>query len=286
MKVPDLDFMIPGFPRCGTTTVAHLLSKHSGVFVTTPKEPGFFKPSNFKKRQSWEDYAQLFDEADHQAVRGEATVNYTTSWPSELVDPGCVYSHYPDLKLIFIMRDPVKRIVSHWINKTQQNYPRSIPIFDKCTTHYSIFINTSRYWSHIYRWLEYFDDRQVLAICLEQFNETPKQLMRKIERFLGVEREEYDFQIRLNTSNRAHRDSNFERYIKRSKIAYRVAQFAKECLPLGWAQQLIKSESSVEWDEDTLKWVRKELDSDSRAALEYAGLNPSYWPEMFPDESG
>jgi hypothetical protein len=110
--------------------------------------------------------------------------------------------------------------------------------------------------------------------------------MRKVGQFLGVQRGGYDFSTRLNTSDRAHRDSNLERYIKRSKIAYRMAQFAKEFLPLGWAHQLTKSESSVEWDEDTLMWVRKELDSDSRTALEYAGLNPSYWPEMFPDESG
>jgi hypothetical protein len=167
MKSPDLDFMMPGFPRCGTTTVAHLLSEHPGIFITTPKEPGFFKPKNYEKRQSWEDYARLFYESDPQALRGEATVTYTTSWPPELSDPGEIYSHYPNIKLIFLMRDPIERIVFQWINKTQQNNPRDIPVFDKCVTHYSIFLDTSKYWNHISRWLEHFDDRQVLALCLE-----------------------------------------------------------------------------------------------------------------------
>ncbi|MCS4159172.1 sulfotransferase family protein [Salinibacter ruber] len=285
MKIPALDFMMPGFPRCGTTTITHLLSEHPGIFITTPKEPGFFKPKNYQKRQSWRDYAQLFDGADPQAKQGEGTVTYTTSWPPELADPKEVYRHYPKLKLIFLMRDPVERIVSQWINKTQQNYPKDIPVFGRCTTHYSIFLNTSRYWNHITRWLEYFDDEQVLAICLEQFKENPRQLIQMLEDFLDVRRYEYDFQTRLNASNVARRDSNFERYIKRNEFAYKAAQLAKQVLPLDWVHKLLKSDQTVQWDEDTLRWVRKEPDSDSRAALEYADLNPSYWPKMFPDES-
>jgi hypothetical protein len=125
----------------------------------------------------------------------------------------------------------------------------------------------------------------VLAICLEQFKENPRQLIQMLEDFLDVRRYEYDFQTRLNASNVARRDSNFERYIKRNEFAYKAAQLAKQVLPLDWVHKLLKSDQTVQWDEDTLRWVRKEPDSDSRAALEYADLNPSYWPKMFPDES-
>ncbi|MCS3668076.1 hypothetical protein GGP77_002319 [Salinibacter ruber] len=281
--IPQLDFMMPGFPRCGTTTVAHHLAGHPEIFITTPKEPGFFQPKNYQERQKWIDYARLFSDALPGHTKGECTVNYTVSWPEDLVDPKLVYNHYPKIKLIFLMRDPINRIVSHWVNKTQQNYPRDIPIFDRCATHYSMFINTSRYWNHISRWLEYFDDEQVLAICLEEFKKNPNQFMQKIENFLDVEKYEYDFHIKLNSSDRGRGDSSVERYIKRNKIAYKATRIASEVLPLNRIGQLLKSESSVKWDEDTLKWVRKELDSDSRAALEYADLNPSYWPEMFPE---
>lgn len=178
--------MMPGFPRCGTTTLSHHLAEHPEIFVTTPKEPGFFQPKNYGKRQSWDDYAQLFAEARPSHITGECTVNYTTSWPTALADPRLVHEYYLDVRLIFLMRDPVDRIVSHWVNKTQKNYPKDIPVFDKCVTHYSIFLNTSRYWNHISRWLEYFDNEQVLAICLEQFKENPRQLMQILESFLGV----------------------------------------------------------------------------------------------------
>ena len=283
ISTPSIDFMMPGFPRCGTTTLAYHLADHPGVFMTTPKEPGFFKPKNYKKRQSWNDYAQLFAESTPNHVKGEGTVTYTTSWPSELADPELVYSNYPNLKLIFMMRDPIERIVSQWINKTQQNHPKDIPVFDKCVTHYSIFLNTSRYWNHISRWLEYFDDDQVLAICLEQFKEDPERFMRRVERFLGIKKYSYDFSTKLNASDKARRDSNIERHIKKNQFVYEAVKIIKDSLRLDHWYRSMKSEEDVEWDQDILWWVQKELDSDSRTALQYAGLDPSYWPKMFPD---
>jgi len=281
MDKPDLDFIMAGFPKCGTTTIAHHLSEHPDVFLTKPKEPGFFCPKVHLKKMSWKDYRLLFETSRPHQVAGEATVNYCSSTPRRLADPQVVHDFYPNIKIIFVAREPLERIRSHWVAHARIGYPRDIPPFGKATTHYSMYLNTTRYWNHVARWKAYYDDDLIFTSTLEHFKSNPQQFMDALTNFLNVSEGRYDFSKRLNESPKDYYDGKAAR---RMRSYDSVLYLARRLMPdaiRSKARDFMKRQSGLpQWDEDIAKWVTKELKSDSLAFLEYSGFEPEHWASL------
>lgn len=108
-------FLILGAQKAGTTWLARRLSQHPDVYVA-PHEIHFFdKEQNFYRGRAW--YEAHFDEAGDAQVIGEKTPDYL--WANGAGAEGHlanvhhnVYSLYPDLKLIVVLRNPVLRAIS------------------------------------------------------------------------------------------------------------------------------------------------------------------------------
>ena len=106
------------------------------------------------------------------------------------------------VKLILILRDPVKRIISDYDNQAHfVNNSRHGPyIYIKNTSLLQKFIFTSAgdldtaydpvaesmYDLHIERWFRYFPHEQILILDGENFKEDPLPTLRKCEKFLGL----------------------------------------------------------------------------------------------------
>lgn len=78
------DFYVIGAPKCGTTSLYHVLRQHPDVFMSRRKEPHFFTdpdhlPSSYD-RMGVEAYLELFSNAPSDAVAGEASVTYLFPW--------------------------------------------------------------------------------------------------------------------------------------------------------------------------------------------------------------
>ena len=78
-----LDFVVPGFSKCGTTTLCSLLSEHPDIFIPGIKEPNFFVKWYAK---GWDWYEGLFDEASEHQLCGDGSTGYTTT---RIVDRSC-----------------------------------------------------------------------------------------------------------------------------------------------------------------------------------------------------
>ncbi len=48
----QIDFIVPGFSKCGTTTLCDMLNSHEDVFIPPAKEPGYFA-ENFDRGWDW-----------------------------------------------------------------------------------------------------------------------------------------------------------------------------------------------------------------------------------------
>lgn len=110
--IPKPNFIIIGSAKCGTTTLADILDSHPDCCFSRPKEVNFFNiDSNHTK--GWEFYSSAFRHYVSESMVGEATPNYA-ALPSQ---PNCaerIYSFNPDMKIIYIVRHPYKKIVSSW----------------------------------------------------------------------------------------------------------------------------------------------------------------------------
>lgn len=109
------DFLIIGAMKCGTSTLQAQLARQPGVFMTTPKEPNFFSDDAiYAKGPDW--YAGLFADAAPGDLTGEASTHYT-KLPTHPEALPRLTAALDAPKLIYMIRDPVTRTVSHFIHE-------------------------------------------------------------------------------------------------------------------------------------------------------------------------
>ena len=124
---PKLGFMIVGAQKCGTTALAHFLSQHPDIGMSSPKEVHLFDSPKYSNdwtpEQIDERYRPQFDHCTGTAIQGEAT-------PIYMFLPGIARElkrYNPELKLIVLLHDPVERALSHYyMEKNRGKEPRPL----------------------------------------------------------------------------------------------------------------------------------------------------------------
>lgn len=104
------DFLIIGAQKSGTTTLFSALTHHPLIAEPFRKEIGYFDRKFEYRSQSW--YFANFNTRPEQ-LTGEATPDYLF-FPQA---PQRVREMVPDARLIVILRDPVKRAISHYYHE-------------------------------------------------------------------------------------------------------------------------------------------------------------------------
>ena len=118
-------FIVIGAAKCGTTSICNVLGSHSDVFMSEPKEPHYFSSSpDSKITHSW--YESLFSSADGHIAIGEGSTSYTA--PNRISRTARRLAQtIPDCKLIYVVRDPLKRLESDWKMRRREGWtPASI----------------------------------------------------------------------------------------------------------------------------------------------------------------
>lgn len=169
--------------KCGTTSLHSYLGQHPEIFTSKIKEINFFnKEKNFQK--GTESYKENF--CTSKKLKGEASQSYTRGhWFKDT--PKRIHSVIPDVKLIYIVRDPVERIVSHYYESVSQGY--DIP---KDFVNYIIqnpdnnWVKTSSYYWQLEKYFSYFKKSQFLIITSEGLKNDRLNTLNKVFDFLEV----------------------------------------------------------------------------------------------------
>ena len=169
--------------KAGTTSLHRYLSFHPEIFMSADKEPRFFTDeSKWHKGLGW--YESHFPEP--AAVRGESTPDYT-KFPAIRHAPERIHSTIPDARLIYLVRDPVDRIISHYMDaysfgRVHGTLEEELAQFENCH-----FVNCSKYYMQLEQYLEYFDRNSILVLVSEDLREDRQNALRTAFRFLGVD---------------------------------------------------------------------------------------------------
>jgi Sulfotransferase domain len=178
--LPNL--IIIGGLKCGTTSIHHYLGLHPEIQMSKPKELNFFvEELNWDLGLDW--YASRFD--DRAGVRGESSPHYT-NLPRFGGVARRVYEHCPDARLIYMVRDPIKRILSHWVHATGAGY-ESREMVATLSEPGSSYIQRSMYWMQLQPYLERFDRAQIEIFTQEELQAEREATMRKAFAFAGVD---------------------------------------------------------------------------------------------------
>jgi hypothetical protein len=179
-ELPSL--IIIGGLKCGTTSIHHYLGLHPEIQMSKPKELNFFAAElNWDLGLDW--YASRFD--NRFKVRGESSPHYT-NLPRFGGVPARIKEHCPDARLLYMVRDPIKRILSHWVHATGAGYETGdlVEVLSRPDTSY---MNRSKYWLQLQPYLEHFDRSQIEIVAQEELQAQREETMRKAFRFAGVD---------------------------------------------------------------------------------------------------
>lgn len=183
MTAPD--FLIVGAMKAGTTTLYRDLDLHPDIAMPEQKEP----ETLLKWRQGGNilrDYGDLFAKAGAGTFKGEASTAYTKRPHCEGVAQRARALN-SSLKVIYLRRDPIARIVSHYTHECQHGRI-TLPISEALREHADL-IGFSRYEWQIAPWMEALGEAAVLELDLEDYSADRAGTVTRVLEHIGADPE-------------------------------------------------------------------------------------------------
>lgn len=220
-----VDFIILGAAKCGTTSLSNILASHPDVCFCKNKEPHFFS-KNLNWKSNLDQYSLLFKPEKNQ-ICGEASTSYTMYPEFNLDTCRDLYEYNPNLKLIYIIRDPCERIISQYMHC----YLRGLTFetIGQAIVSDPIYINRTRYFTQINPYINLFGLTNILLLTFEEFVSDTELALGKVSGFLGLDANKYVFKnIHSNKSvDEQKNDARLDDFIKK----YMYPELLKEIIP-------------------------------------------------------
>ena len=212
---PPPDFVIAGAQRCGTTSLFRALSQHSAMMPNVIKAKGVhYFDTSYHQDEAW--YFAHFPsqkERDNHAAKVGHTAIVGEASPYYLFHPAGaerMAQTVPHTKIIVLLRDPVKRAISHHLHMVWEGH-ESVEDIDTALDlessrleglekrlasdrsfvsrphqHYS-YMARGHYAAQLERLYAHYDRESVLVLATEQLIKDSKASLRKIQSFIGLE---------------------------------------------------------------------------------------------------
>jgi hypothetical protein len=180
--LPNL--IVIGAQKCGTTSLHFYLDQHPQIAMSRAKELNFFVArGSWAKGVDW--YAAQFD--PDAPVRGESSPAYT-NYPIHEGVPTRVHSVVPDAKLVFLVRDPIERIVSQYLHDySTGKEDRSIEEALRDAGPGHPYVMRSKYFLQLDQYLPFFPREQILVLGQEELLHERAATMEQVFEFLEVD---------------------------------------------------------------------------------------------------
>ena len=177
------DFVIVGGQKCGTTSLANQIATHPEIVFSDPKEVHFFSwDKHWERGIQW--YESLFEGAEGAKAVGEGSTTYTM-YPTVRDVPTRMARVLPDARLIYLVRHPVDRLISHYMHEWYESLVGDD--LEEALEKRPRLIAYSRYHYQIEQFLPHFPPERWLVLVFEEFVAEPAAAQRKVYEFLGVD---------------------------------------------------------------------------------------------------
>ncbi len=279
-------FLVIGSAKCATTSLCSLITSHCEVAFSTPKEPCFFNDDerygSGRTDHGWQWYESLFASTKEHTAIGEGSTDYTMR---EIFPNAArrIANDLPDVKLIYIVRDPIARMESVWIQSRASNIRRVPPDFDRAIHGFpELFIASSNYWRQINVYRELFAEEQILVLFQEDLQTDTAAVLRRCFEFIGVDP---DFDA-LDPKQLHRNPSEGKRVFTPTLSRFQgmpgfstLMKLLPRDLKATVKEKLFSrvSHGRPQWDSATQEWVLEQLRDDLERFLLHYGKPRNFW---------
>lgn len=176
-----LDFAIVGAARSGTSFIAAQLSAHPHIDAGSIKEPNFFS-RNYERGFEW--YDSLFQPRRPGLLRMDASVSYTYPQYSEALSRVADAAQKP--YVIYLVRDPIPRAVSHYLFYRHYFRRESAHSFGATLQTNGLYVGASDYRRWIDQLYATFPREQVLIVPFQAVTAAEDTVTSQICAALGL----------------------------------------------------------------------------------------------------
>lgn len=218
-----VEFLCVGFSKCGTTTLYEIMKQNKNIYLPEIKETLFMTiPELYKKGIDWY-WNRYYSQAKEGQIVGEINPRYTNqNWCAR------IKKHYrSDTKLIFMMRNPVDKLYSHFRMETRvgrdvgikRKFDSEAKEFERFVRRHcwinkkdgsvriksgagGVLIHSGMYYKIVSEYMEYFKKENMKFILFEEFIRDTERYTKEIFDFIGVRGSKgIDYNISVNAGN-------------------------------------------------------------------------------------
>ena len=179
------NLFIIGAMKSGTTTLHEYLDSHPQIAMSRIKEPGYFV-EELTQRQGEDWYLNLFEQDGSFRYRGESSTHYT-KLPVYRGVAERLFRFNPDARLIYIMRNPIERLVSHyWHNVRDPVYGRERRALLKAVRKRPDYLAFGDYAMQLEPYINLFGRDALYALTFEALIQDPQRELERLYDWLGL----------------------------------------------------------------------------------------------------
>lgn len=187
MKHEDIvkpNLFIVGAMKSGTTSLHNYLDMHPDIFMSVEKEPGYFVRAVATPDETGR-YLALFTQGHGKRYVGESSTHYAKRPTNEGVAQR-IHDFNPEARIIYVMRDPIRRIVSHyWHNVRDLEVAETRDLLGAVRKDPQ-YRSYSDYAMQLEPYIDLFGADHVYTMTFEELTARPVQAVNGLLRWLGL----------------------------------------------------------------------------------------------------
>lgn len=274
--LPNL--IIIGAMKCGTTSLHSYLSLHPEIKMSRQKELDFFVDKyNWPRGIDW--YQSHFQ--GKAKIYGESSPNYSNYPRTPEVAPR-MYELIPQAKLIYLVRDPIVRMISHYVHKYSAGL-ENLPIEEALLApSRPFYLYRSLYYWQLQQFLAYYQPSQILVLAAEDLRQQTASTLRRVYEFLEIAPNFHTWysKIQRHSSTRKRRKTELGNWLTNTppiKILNQLPQYLRWPIDEFIDYFFSRPVNQAQISEVLRQEIKERLLEDVRKLREFTGYDFRQW---------
>jgi hypothetical protein len=278
-----IDFVVPGFSKCGSTTLCALLDLHPDIYIPPIKEPWYFSREDFETQHAH--YDGHYAAARENQLKGDGSVEYSGHL-SEDISAERIYQNNPTCRFLFIARDPKARIESSFreMHHSGVQFGVDAPYeLSECLQTFPQMTQDTLYWKRISKFRDQFGDEAISVVFLEELIANQQATLEQCFSHLGVGADRFPGAsgLNLNAGEAKLYDTKLLRRIRNTQVIgpqlAKIGPSSQDKLLAPLKLRKPFGRKSVNWDAGSLDCFQRDIAADSVSFLEFYGKSAEFW---------